>query len=130
MHDDDLIDPTVDRVWAVDVTVTYTTYVVAQNAEEAEEAERVAEDEATEDDVDCSASELTEPLKPGDGGDATLIPYGASRWDGRQITVNEALELVASRKPVYDTQTVLMPFADSPPPIHPRPDQDAAGRQG
>ncbi len=123
----DLIDPSRDRVWAVDVTVTYTTYVVAQTAGE---GERIAEDVATEEKADCSASELTEVLKPGDGGDS-LIPYGHSFWQDRQLTVNEAVELVANRKPTYDTETVLMPFADSPPPIRPRRGEDgAAGRCG
>ena len=126
MHDDGLIDPTLDRVWAVDVTLSYTTYVVVESAEE---AERIAEDEAEEGEPDYDARELTEPLEPRDS-DGGTIPYGRSSWDGREITVNAAVELIASHKPVYDTQTMLMPFADSPPPIYPRRTEDgaAAGR--
>ena len=125
MHDNDLIDPTRDRVWAVDVTVSYTTYVVAESADE---AERIAEDKTEDHDLDpgFTASELTEPPNTEDG----IIPYGRSRWEDRQITVDEAVELIARHKPVYDTQTALMPFADSPPPLCPPRVDDflAAGR--
>src|SRR5690349_5486989 len=41
--DAELIDPTRDRVWAVDVTVIFTSYVVAETRED---AERIAENEA------------------------------------------------------------------------------------
>jgi hypothetical protein len=120
MPDADLIDPTVDRVWAVDVTVSYTTYVVAETAEE---AERIAEDEAESGEPDFSGRELTEPLDPRDL-DCGTVPFGRSCWEDRQITVNEAVELIASHKPIYDTQTMLMPFADTPPPINPRRAED------
>ena len=116
------IDPTRDRVWAVNVSVTYTTYVVA---EDASEAERIAEDEHDDDEglfddapIDCYASEITEPIDPLDDGD-NIVPYGRPRWKDRELTVNEAVELVARRRPVYDDQTLLMPFADSPPPLYP-----------
>ena len=125
MHNDGLIDPTGDRVWAVDVSVSCTSYVVAESAEE---AERIAQDETETSDLDpdFSARELTEPPNTEDG----VIPYGRSRWEDRQITVDEAVELIARHKPVYDTQTALMPFADSPPPLYPpRVEGDlAAGR--
>ncbi len=115
MPDADLIDPTLDRVWAVDVTVSYTTYVVTETAEE---AERIAEDEAGDLEPDFTARELTEPLEQRDA-DRRIVPYGRSCWEGREITVNEAVELIASHKPLFDTQTLLMPFVDSPPPIYP-----------
>ncbi len=126
MPDADLIDPTLDRVWAVDATVIYTAYVVAETAGE---AERIAEDEAGDFEPDFSARELTEPLEQRDT-DARIVPHGRSCWEGRQVTVNEAVELVASHKPVYDTETLLMPFADSPPPIYPPRIEEylAAGR--
>ena len=110
--DADLIDPTRDRVWAVDVTVSYTAYVVAETARE---AERIAENEGDEDDARYTANELTEPPNTEDG----VIPYGRSYWQDRQITVDEAVELIARHKPAYDTRTALMPFADSPPPLCP-----------
>jgi hypothetical protein len=114
MPDADRIDPTVDRVWAVDVTVSYTSYVVAETADE---AERIAEDENDVHDLDpdFTASELTAPPTLEDG----VVPYGRSYWEGRSLTVEEAVELVVSHKPVHDPQTLLMPFADSPPPIYP-----------
>ena len=122
MPDHDLIDPRHDRVWAVDVTVSYTAYVVAETARE---AERIAENEGAEDDARYTANELTEPPNTEDG----VIPYGRSYWQDRQITVDEAVELIARHKPVYDTQTALMPFADSPPPLHPRLTEDGAARR-
>ncbi len=115
MPDADLIDPTLDRVWAVDATVIYTAYVVAETAEE---AERIAEDEAGDLEPNFSARELTVPLEQQDA-DARIVPHGRSCWEGREMTVEEAVELVASQKPVYDDRTLLMPFVDSPPPIYP-----------
>ncbi len=129
MHDADLIHPTRDRVWAVDVTVTYAMFVVTETAGE---AEQIAEDEADDastrwDEADYYAHELKKPLKH--SGHA--VPYGRSCWEDRQITVNEAVELIASHKPVYDTKTRLMPFADTPPPLYPPRIEDylAAGRR-
>ncbi len=87
-------------------------------AETADEAERIAEDEAGDLQPDFTAREVTEPLEQPDG-DRRIVPYGRSRWKGRDLTVNEAVELIASHMPVYDTETLLMPFADSPPPIYP-----------
>jgi len=127
MHDDKLIDPTRDRVWAVDVTVAYTTYVVTETADE---AEQIAEGNAVCLEPDFSAYELTELLASPDG-DGRSVPCGRARWEDRQITVNEAVELIARHKPVYDTQTQLMPFADTPPPLYPPRIEDylAAGRR-
>jgi hypothetical protein len=128
MPDTDLIDPTRDRVWAVDVSAgpSYTAYVVAETANE---AERIAENEADDLQPTFSGREITEPLHAVDD-DGWEVPSGHSRWDGRELTVNEAVELVASHKPVYDDQTLLMPFADSPPPLYPPRIDDylAAGR--
>jgi hypothetical protein len=128
MPDDDLIDPTVDRVWAVDVTVSFTSYVVAETADE---AELIAKDAAGDLEPDFSARELSQPLEQRDA-DGRAIPFGASLWNDRELTVNEAVELVASHKPAYDDQTLLMPFADAPPPLYPPGIEDylAAGRGG
>ena len=129
MPDTEQIDPTRDRVWAVDVTIHHTAYVIAETANE---AERTAADQMDDDDLeaDYDASELTEPLEPPDV-DCRTVPFGTAHWDGRELTVNEAVELVASHKPAYDTQTLLMPFAGSPPPLRPARIEDylAAGRE-
>jgi hypothetical protein len=124
MPDTALIDPTRDRVWAVDVNITFTTYVIAETARK---AEQVAEHE--EGDPHYSARELTVPLASYDP-DAGTTPYGHSCWQDRELTVNEAVELVAGHKPAYDTETVLMPFAEGPPPLYPPRIEDylAAGR--
>jgi len=113
--DADLIDPRRDRVWAVDVTLTYTTYVVAETADA---AERIAEDAADEDRRMAAGSdqyrarELTAPV----GGDeGATIAWGHSLWADEQLTVNEAVALIASREPVQDTRTLLMPFVDAAP---------------
>ena len=123
MPDADLIDPTRDRVWAVDVSVRFTSYVVAETADE---AERIAKDEADDLNPNFTASELTEPPNTEDG----IIPYGRSSWDGRELTVDEAVGLIASHKPTHDTATLLMPFAEGPPPLRPSRIEDylAAGR--
>ena len=125
MPDADPIDPTLDRVWAVDVALTYTTYVVAEDADEAEQIARDVDDRPP----GSSVRELTEPLDTPDA-DGQAIPHGRSCWEDRQLSVNEAVELIAGHKPVYDTQTLLMPFADSPPPLYPPRIEDylAAGR--
>ena len=120
------IDPTRDRVWAVDVTFNYTTYVVAETAWK---AERIAEDEADDLEPDFRARELTDPLEAPDV-DPEETPLGRSCWEGRELTINEAVELVARHKPVYDDRTLLMPFAAAPPPLYPPRIDDylAAGR--
>ncbi len=119
--DADLIDPTHDRVWAVDVTITYTTYVVAETADKANDIARDASDEdrrlATTSD-EYRARELAEPVGDEEG---EVIAWGHSLWDGRQVTVSEAVDLIAPHRPVRDTQTILMPFIDAPPAERPRP---------
>jgi hypothetical protein len=127
--DADLFDATRDHVWAVDVTVAYTTYVVAETLAE---AERIAEEAADEDRRLGAGSdtyrgrELTGPVA--DDGD--IVAWGHSLWGGQQVTVNEAVELLAGNAPVRDTQTLLMPFIDEPPPLYPPRIEDylAAGR--
>ena len=122
------IDPSRDRVWAVNVIVAFTSYVVAQTADE---AERIAEDEAGDLEPEFTARELTEPLPQVDP-DGRSHPFGPSSWEHRHLTVNEAVELVAAHKPVHDDQTLLMPFAEgTPPPIRPPRIEDylAAGRE-
>jgi len=111
--DADLIDPTRDRVWAVDVTVQYTTYVIAETAEEAEDIAEDATDEDRKEDTfdEYLAREMTEPdLLYGDS-----IPWGHSLWDGQQVTVNEAVDLLAPHRPVRDTLTLPLPLIDTPP---------------
>jgi hypothetical protein len=124
--DTELIDPIRDRVWAVEVSVNYTTYVVAETAHD---AERIAEHEEGE--PHYSAHELTRPLDRYDP-DHNTIPYGRSSWEDRDLTVNEAVELAASHKPVFDDRTLLMPFAEGPPPLYPPRIEDylAVGRCG
>lgn len=96
------------------MTVIFTSYVVAETADE---AEQIAEDEAGDLEPEYTARELTEPLPEADP-DGRSVPFGPSHCDDREITVNEAVALVASHKPGYDDLT-LMPFADSPPPLQP-----------
>ena len=128
--DADLIDPTRDRVWAVDVTISYTTYVVAETAKQAEAIAKDASDEdrALGTDDEYVAEEITDLLAD-DGG---IVAWGHSLWDGRQVTVNEAAELIAPHRPVRDTQTLLIPFIDEPPAERLRPvaDELAAGMAG
>ena len=71
-------------------------------------------------------------LSGGRQDDGGIIAWGHSLWDGRQVTVNEAAELIAPHRPVRDTQTLLMPFIDEPPAERLRPvaDELAAGMAG
>jgi hypothetical protein len=121
--DAELIDLTRDRVWAVAVIVSYTDYVVAETARE---AERIAKDAAGDVEPEFSARELTEPLEE-QTRFADSVPYGRTTFEGRELTVNDAVALIASHKPAFDTETVLMPFADSPPPLHPAQIEDYLG---
>jgi hypothetical protein len=125
---DEQVDPTRDRVWAVEVDASYTAYVIAPTGVE---AKQIAKDEADHVDPSYYAHEVTEPLAP-HHPDAESTLYGPSRCEDRELTVNEAVELIASRKPAFDTETVLMPFADSPPPLHPARIEDylATARAG
>jgi hypothetical protein len=116
--DADLVDPARDRVWAVEVTIRYTSYVVAETSEKALE---IAEDAVYEDCRSFSsqdeyrARQLSEPVE----GDGDVVPWGRTCWGDQQLTVNEAIELIASRRPVPDTRTLLMPFADMPEGLAP-----------
>jgi hypothetical protein len=40
------------------------------------------------------------------------------------------VELVASHKPAYDDETLLMPFADGPPPLYPPRIEDYLTERG
>ena len=126
MPDCEQIDPTRDRVWAVDVTVAYTSYVITQTAAD---AERMARDAADGLEPEFTARELTEPLQP--EGRGRLVPLGRTSWEGRELTVNQAVELVAAHKPAFDDETALMPFAEGPPPLYPPRIEDylADGRE-
>lgn len=115
MPDAEQIDPTRDRVWAVDVTVIFTSYVVAETADQ---AEQIAEDEAGELEPEYTARELTEPLPEADP-DGRSVPFGPSHSGDREVTVNQAVELIVAHKSVYDDQTALMPFAEGPPLLYP-----------
>jgi hypothetical protein len=112
------IDPSRDRVWAVHVEVSFRAYVVAETNDE---AERIANRDVMDIEPDFSARELTKPLEQ-------LDDDGRSHWDGHEITVNEAVDLLM---PAYDHLTELMPFAESPPPLYPQRLDDylAAGRE-
>jgi hypothetical protein len=122
--DADQIDPRRDRVWAVNVTVAFTSYVIAETADEAERIAR--REERLDVDPNYSARELTKPLAELDD-DGKMIPHGRSYWAGREITVNEAVGLL---EPVYDDQTELMPFAEGPPPLYPRAIDDYPAERG
>ena len=125
--DAELIDPTRDRVWAVEVIVCYTDFVVAETADE---AKRVAKDAAGDVVPEFFARELTEPLEE-QTRFADSVPYGRTTFEGRELTVNEAVALITSHKPAFDTETALMPFTDTPPPIYPRRGEgDAAEGSG
>src|SRR3977135_3424708 len=93
-------DPRRHRVFAVDVTRIYRTYVVAKDAERAVRlaAEREGDDlddEHTSADGDYVASELTSPL----GEIDRTLPWGPAAWGRRELTVNQALELVRRPPP-------------------------------
>ena len=126
--DAELIDPARDRVWAVEVIVCYTDFVVAETGDE---AKRVAKDAAGDVQPEFFARELTEPLEE-QTRFADSVPYGRTTFEGRELTVNEAVALIASHKPAFDTETILMPFANTPPPLHPAQIEDylADGRCG
>jgi hypothetical protein len=124
--DADLIDPRRDLVWAVDVRLAYPTYVIGETAERATEiaADAVDEDRWLDTDDEYVARPLTGPL-PDDGD---VVPWGHSLWGDRQLTVNEVLELIERHRPVYDTQTLLMPFVDALPPMPVESDVERDGR--
>jgi hypothetical protein len=92
-------DPTRHRIFAVDVTRSYRTYVVADSAEAADRLAMRHEDgdlDWYDASRDAEVSEVTAPLTESD--DQTL-PWGPYRWGRRELTVNQALELVTSPRP-------------------------------
>jgi hypothetical protein len=70
-------DPRRHRVWAVEVTHTYRTYVVAESAPAADAATR----------------EITVPLTE------DAVALGPVRWGRRWLRVNELLRLIARPRP-------------------------------
>jgi hypothetical protein len=89
-------DPRRHRVWAVDVTHTYRTYVVAESAEEADAAA------AAHTDADLGVEtarrvtrQLTLPLPESDDA----VAWGPVRWGRRWLRVNELLRLLEKPRP-------------------------------
>jgi hypothetical protein len=91
-------DPARHRVFAVDVTCRYRTYVVAEDADQADDVAAMHEDDDREwaDDVDRVVSVLEGPLP--DAEERTL-PWGPIGWGRRELTVSEALDLVRNPRP-------------------------------
>lgn len=122
-HDESEVDPHRHRVWAVSVTISYDTYAVAETEEEAAEVAIANSNEDRDMAVESAwATEVGAPLPV--GGDT--LPWGPIKWRGKELKLNELVELVTNPPPpgrdvapIYDTETILMPFVDSPPPIWP-----------
>lgn len=123
------IDPATDKVWRVDVwySVDFTMYVVADSKDEAEEcAEAHWKEEERENcldhDASLSAKVVDGPIKDPDWMNSN--PWGRCTFRGKELRVNQIIELIANPPPppgpkvIYDDQTLLMPFVDSPPPIY------------
>lgn len=123
------IDPETDKVWEVNVWISqdFAMYVVADSKEGAQEvAERYWGEEFRESwnseiDGDVTVSRAVDkPIQDADW--ANSIPYGRTFFHGKQLKVNEIVELIANPPPaVYDTATILMPFVDAPPPLRTEP---------
>jgi hypothetical protein len=88
----DQFDPARHRVWAVDVTHSYRTYVVAETVDEAEVA---AAAPAGEQVAGYDVQQLKVPLRESDAA----LPWGPARWGRRYLTVNEALRLIRRPRP-------------------------------
>ena len=91
----DLFDPERLRVFAVDVTHSYRTYVFAQTAEDAGAIGGAHAGEDRELGVESTGygtQELTAPLPVADD----MPAWGPVRWGRRALTVNEALRLIGS----------------------------------
>jgi hypothetical protein len=94
----DHFDPRRHRVFAVDRTISFRTYVAAQTPEEAEGAARADDDVAAEFDlatVDCLTQEV--PLSGREAADTPLC--GPALWGRRRLSVNEALDVIARPRP-------------------------------
>lgn len=109
-------DPKRHKVWRVSCELRWIMYVVA---EDDLGAERIAQMHAREELQEMGLvpkfypSEMYRPRPVDDG----TLPWGPINWQGKELTLNQAVELVNQQRPVYDTETELMPFADSPPPL-------------
>ncbi len=119
--DENRFDPRRHKVYRVNATIRYETFVVAESPREAEEiAGEYGHDDFQRghyDEWDFDADEIAR------GPWSDDEPHGPILWGGKKLTVDEALALIAdpppegcSGPPAYDTATVLMPFVDAPPP--------------
>jgi len=111
-------DPVRHRVWEVEMEMRYTTYVIAADREEAEEC---ASAHAHEDEpwAEWDSHVVEMEILPA-GADEARVPWGPNLWNGKNLTVAEAIAWVQNPTcgpPQYDTQTLLMPFATEPPPL-------------
>lgn len=87
------IDPAVHRVYRVDCEMRWESFVVAASEKEAEEiAAKVAIEDRDTADLDYYAAELKKPVTI----DGASIPWGPSYWQGKQLSVNEAIDAIAS----------------------------------
>jgi hypothetical protein len=89
--DADLIVPGRDKAWTVEVTKTWTAYVVAETPEQAGAlAGEADEDPCAE--IQTWVRPLTQPVK---GADGHSIAWGHSLHGDRQLVVNEVVALLA-----------------------------------
>lgn len=114
----DTFDPTRHRVWEVEMTMQYTTYVIAADRDDAEEcAFAYSREDERWAEWDSHVTELDAmPVETDEG----RVPWGPNLWNGKKLTVAEAVAWVQNPKcgpPQYDTQTMLMPFVAEPPPL-------------
>src|ERR1700688_1417564 len=86
----DVIDPVVDRVWMVEVTMDSTMFVVAADEHEAKDlAGRHWRDEEIEP-VSFYATETDKVY----GEEARLIAWGRSFYKGKQLYIGDVLALI------------------------------------
>lgn len=89
----DEFDPTRHRVWRVEASIYYTTYVVAETYKDAEE---IAGEHEREDRDGRDASFDATEMKAGDVAfDGDILPWGPNQRDGKDLTVNDALAVLA-----------------------------------
>jgi len=90
----DVIDPVVDRVWMVEVTMDSTMFVVAADEHEAKDlAGRHWRDEEIEP-VSFYATETDKVY----GEEARLIAWGRSFYKGKQLYIGDVLALIERKR--------------------------------